>query len=372
MRALTASLLALLLFLGSSRAWSEPSAGELEQRYQLLSGHRARLEAALTDHGRRIARLKAQTAGLQRDYQLQAALRVSQELAGRLTRIDGELRTVRGQLASALVLAAARTTDAQERDRLRRRREALLAEQQRASQNARIVTGGQVSPHDSAEDLEEKADLLKDSEEKVRKQLRRLQAQLGQLQHKARLERHSRAADDNPFVEDAPRRTARPKIVGAAATGDSSGAAAPKAPSGQKVTAPPAAGATTRGEDKGNNSDSVPEAAASPAPPAAPGSFSGGASAGGHAGGSGAPSEPARATAAPSAVGSSPQVGVTVRDVLDPATLRELERAGARGDLKARVAALKKASQQLDELARGLAARAETLRQRAKTLRRHK
>ena len=345
---------------------------DLERRLELLAGHHARLDRQLVEQGKRIRRLKTQQRGVGRDYQLRTALRSSQALAERLTRLRGQMRRVQDELVKAYDQAIARASDAGQRRELRRRRARLL--RPRSARGGKIVTSDEASPYDSPDDLEEKADLLQDSEEKVRRRLRQVERRLVRLERVARLQRHSRAADDSPFVESAPRRTSRTRGVARATT----------AADGARTTAGPA------GDDRPANQSAGGGAAGAAPPPAAPASPDPGAS-GEFAGaksndtdtrspssdlssatGGQAPA-PSLAGASTSATpAASGTVSVTVREVLDPGFLGRLQREGKGGDLRARIAALKKAAGKLDGLATGLSGKARCLRKRAKSLRTQK
>jgi hypothetical protein len=331
----------------------------LSQRSTRLEAHRGRLEQLLSAQTLRVGRLKAQRPGVRRDFQLKRALRDSQALATRLTKLQDQLRDLNGRLVKAYDRAIAAAVDPAERARLLERRARLT---RKAAARARIVTQEKASPLDSAEDLEEKADLLKDSEEKVRKQLRTLRAQIARLQHQARLRRHSRAVDDSPFVEDSPRRTVRAK---------SSTTATPKE-TDDSAASPPAATADGKSQDT----------SAPTAPPPSPGAYTdsepsdakdnslAGAgtwtskSAGESAG------TPATPTMSPDrAAGSGGSLSVTIRDVMDPSILQELKRAQKSGTLAERIAALKKAEKRLKQVARKLGTQSSQLRKRAKSVR---
>jgi hypothetical protein len=60
---------------------------------------------------------------------------------------------------------------------------------------------------------------------------------------------------------------------------------------------------------------------------------------------------------------------ISIRDVLDPALLRDPAGAESREGLRARIAALKKAGERLKQVAGKLASQASDLRRRAKSLR---
>ncbi len=333
--------LALLLPAAVRAEGEQDSIARLEKQRTLLESHTGRLEAMLAEQGKRITRLKTQPAGVARDYQLGAALRENLELATKLTRQRSQLRALTQQLALAYAAAASRAGGA-ERARLERRRAQLAA--LLGSGPARIVTREKASPLDAPEDLEEKADLLQDSEEKVRRQLRQVQAKISMLERRARLERHGKALDDNPFVEDSPRRSGAARKVAAAAADSASGKSNAPSPSAMGPT--------------------------SPAPP--PAKYGAGA---GESGAMADAADPTSSGSVRAGVGSVARTGggsseiISIRDVLDPAILKD-PASPERGDsLRARLAALKSAGARLNDVAGKLSTQARDLRQRAKTLR---
>jgi len=331
------NLLILPLFLAPIMAYAQsPEVSLQEQRRALLQSHRTRLETMLTEQGKRIARLKSQPAGVARDYQLAAALRDNQGLATRLMQLGEQIRTATEALRKAYGAAIARASDSEQRRQLEQR----LARLNAAASHTRIVTQERVSPLDSADDLTEKADLLQDSEEKVRRQLRQVQAQLAQLAHRVSLQRHSKSVDDNPFVEDSPRRMGQAKNRPLETTPAGGGAA----------RATPAPGATA------DASAEVP--------------------AGAFAGKTNAPAPPPSGSGDTSYTGVSGRGGleviVSIRDVMDPSILNDLKQSTKSDTLAARLAALKKASNRLRQVADQLSTQSKELRRRAKQLRTQK
>jgi hypothetical protein len=337
--------------LAPEHALAAEQVSALEQQWSLLQRHRVRLESLLGEHGKRISRLKAQPAGVGRDYQLQSALRESQAVATRLTQLRAQLRGVGTKLIAAYDAALA-TARGEAQARLRQRRAAVAAEP--SGGDSRIVTRERAGRMDSPEELDEKADLLQDSEEKVRRQLKQVEAKLAQLEHRTRLERHSKAVDDSPFVEESPRRTGQ-------ARKSSSGGGAAEA-------AAPSAGRTSGG---GSFSSGPGGKSNTPAPPPAPA-----AGTGLHDDASSVPPAAPAAKAPPAGDGdaarSASETVISIRDVMDPAILKD-PKLGVKGEgLKARIAALKRAGERLRRVAGQLAGQAGDLRRRAKTLRTQK
>jgi len=325
----------------------------LAQRRGLLQGHRARLEQMLNEQVARIGRLKAQPTGVRRDFQLNTALRENRELASKLTRLQDQMRELNHQLLTTYEQALSRSsTGGAERLRLQARRDEL-AKQLAAGRTTRIVTKGKAELLDDPEDLEEKADLLKDSEAKLRQQLVRVQNQISRLTLRSKLKRHGRGIDDSLFVEDSPRRTARAQAKAAPQAATVEGARAPKAneadtldtAGGGGTPAPPPTGAYNGVDPSSKSGSTTP---LSPSPGEAP---------------AGDPS-PSRGSSAPGS-----ELSISVRGVLDPSTLNELRKADRSGSVAERVAALKKARQRLQEMADRLGAQAKVLRQRARSRR---
>jgi hypothetical protein len=320
----------------------------LQQRHDRLTAHRGRLEGLLETQVKRISRLKAQSPGVRKDFQLRRALRDNQQLATRLSKLQEQIRSTNSQLVDAYDRAIANAQSKAERARLRLRRDRLSRS---ANARSRIVTREKANPLDSAEDLEEKADLLKDSEEKVRRQLRRIQRQIVRLSRRARLRRHSSALDDAPFVEDAPRL----RRISKAPTKSS--------PTAERAEpAPPSPADGKYHFDDQDSSTAAPPSGALAADAESSGEPSPGAPAAG--GGSWTGNAPANDPSA----GLSNASGDAITGVMDPNILRELEQAQKSGNLKDRLTALKKARRRLEQMARRLGTQAQDLRKRAKAV----
>jgi len=306
----------------------------LERKGNLLSAHRMRLEARLSGQVQRIRRLKAQLPGMRRDFQLAAALRQNQSLAQKLSQLQRQLRTVHNQLITAYGRAIATSTDHARITELKRKL-ARLAGNRPAPDS--IVTRVKAGPLDSSEDLEEKADLLDDSREKIRRQLTRIQRRITLLQHQMRLRRHSKAADDSPFDESSTGRGTRPNSTRKSSADNN-------APQG-------ALGGTGSTKQPG------------PAPPktgySGPGTPS---NRGGTEGGF---------TDDPASSSGTTLLPGSMQDVLDPAVLKELGSSASikGGGLKARLEALLRASQKLKQMSSTLSKQSRGLRHKARGIR---
>jgi hypothetical protein len=218
--------LVLLLALASSQrlAGAQPSPAlpasvlEAEQQHERVLAHQQRLEGILAEHSARIARLKRQQQGLQRDAQLQRALREAQSVAARLDALQqGSVKRARALLEQTYRRAlAAPIADRGLRARLLERQARLRASASKAPM--RIVVGVTAGPLDDADDLETKADLLRDSADKVERELRAVRTQLATLERRATLQRHQAAASSDLFIEEAPRWVAQARSSVSAST----------------------------------------------------------------------------------------------------------------------------------------------------------
>jgi phage shock protein A len=164
------------------------------------------LRSELNQLATRIEALKAESKGaLLKAGPLESSLRRSQELSGlltdaaqRLAHAEAELE--RHDLALLSTLSAEleamrarwdRTSDRQARAELLRRMREIRAEREqvRARLPAARVPALEVRGSDDPEDLLEQADALRDSEDKVRQQMRALQAQIAEIRRERELER---------------------------------------------------------------------------------------------------------------------------------------------------------------------------------------
>ena len=262
MRTLSCTTLLMTLVLGAApeargQELGSRSIAQAEKRLERLVEHRARLESRLSEQGARVRRLKAQPAGVRRDYQLQTALRASQQLADKLTRLQSNIRGAQQKLLAAYQHAVRAYTDRAVRIRYARRRAEL--KRQMGRRPAHLVVSGQARPMDSPDDLEEKADLLDDSAEKVERELVRLRRRIAALQVRSKLRRHRRTAADTLFVEDTPRRLGRVVRTGRASSSGNQAAANSKGtPPGPAAAESPGAAPNTNGTLEGAYSWQLP------------------------------------------------------------------------------------------------------------------
>lgn len=369
-----ASLLGVTLLLPSAFGQSN-TVSEMMRRYELMTTHRLRLETRLSEEGARIARLK-QHRNDQGETQLKTALQVSQELASKLTQLNEQIRQLSGTLTQTLDRAIKQTSDSDERKRLVGYRQSL---EQKNKAHERVVLNTKVTANDSQEDLEEKADILSDSEEKIRKQLNRVESQLARLEHQHQLARHGRAAEETLFVEGTAQR------LGGARTGAILGLKAGTSTQGKTASdarthsAPPSGTAQNEAIDSQDpNSAAIDNGTGNMSASPQPGSYTGNAASKGSESITGndvtsskTPGEGLSPMESPSVDDNSGSASATVslRDVLDPTVFRELERSGnVQGSVEERMAALRQASAKLKSLATQLSAKSKQLRERAKQL----
>lgn len=309
------------------------------------------LEKSLDEKSRYIDQLKSQSPGIGRDGQLATALREHQQMANQLTNLRQEIRLVRQRLLSAYEQAISRASNEQTRAQLEKDYNALT--RNLTNIHGMIITREQISPLDSPEDLDAKADLLADSQEKVRRQIQLLENELRSVQHRARLKRHSRAADDNPFVEESPRRTAlaHQSVAPAAKTGTAGTASgAPNSSTAGKATQDESSAGIAGGTPGGTLNSA-------PTPPTTPTS----------------PTTPTITSPSPSLDSSSTgTIAFSVREVMDPQQLLAPTQKISPQNLPLRIAALQEAKRKFDQLNSQLDQQTRLLRERAQALRNKK
>lgn len=209
---LRAALLAVLLALpalgaGPLEALRTGSRAVAEQLKSLRAEQLSR-RSELSTLSTRIEALKASAKGrLLPGGELDAALKQSQELSGSLTELarqvtarEGELEAANVALVEALSAEltrlrsefdrqtdrAARRATIEAMKRVRAEREAMRA----ALPATRLPTLDTLKPSDDPEVLLEQADLLRDSEEKLTRDLKALETRLDERKQEAELDRH--------------------------------------------------------------------------------------------------------------------------------------------------------------------------------------
>lgn len=227
---LRAALLCLTLFAASAwaatgvEAMRANSAG-LRAQVSQLRGEQLSKRNELSAVSGRIEALKSQSKGaLLPGSELDQALKRSQELSGSLTDLAQKLSTREAELESAnLALLdglsaeltrlrgefdrqtdrAARKTLIDQMRRLRAERESVRA----ALPAAKLPTLDALKPTDDPEELLEQADLLRDNEEKVRRELKALDARITQRRDEVELDRRvQRFMGEESMFDDQDRR----------------------------------------------------------------------------------------------------------------------------------------------------------------------
>ncbi|MBW2730752.1 MAG: hypothetical protein JRH20_00075 [Deltaproteobacteria bacterium] len=336
LKMLNARLLLLTALLLPATALADLGDGvaRLEKRHGLLSAHRTRLEGQLEEHGKRISRLKAQPRSVTRDLQLKTALRSSQGLANRLTSLQQRLNNQRDKLLALYAQAIRAAPNATSRERWAERHSKLA---RRHSSEGRLIARIKTNPLDSPEDLEEKADLLKDSEEKLERRIRALGRHITRLGRRAKLKRHGRAAQDTPFVEQSTRRMGGQRRAPTRAAGT--------ATTTPPTTVPPPSSVDDTSESRDYDSaakfNGAPEGGRAPDPSAV------------------------------GVTGESEAAPTPMARSLDAATLQALS-GKLRGTTAQKLAALKLAQKKLAKLARSLSAQAAALERKARSMKKNK
>lgn len=190
-----------------------------------LRGEQLAKRNELSTVSSRIEALKAESKGkLLPGSELDQALKRSQELSGTLTELAQKLATREGELESANLMLVEgltaelnrlraefdRQTDRSVRKglidqlrKLRAEREAVRA----AIPSAKLPSLETLRPSDDPEELLEQADLLRDNEEKVRRELKTLEGRIAQRREEAELDRRmQRFMGEESMFDDQDRR----------------------------------------------------------------------------------------------------------------------------------------------------------------------
>lgn len=229
MKLLAAALAVVLL---AAPAWAAGPldalrAGSRSAREQVsaLKAEQLKQRSELSVLSSRIETLKGQSKGkLLPGGELDAALKRSQELSGVLTGLAQQATGLEAQLEAANLalleglsgeLARLRADFDRQTDRARR--QALIDEMRRVRAErealrqtlpaAKLPTLSAVKPSDDPEELLEQADLLRDNEEKVRKELKALETRLAERREEAELDRRmQRFMGEESMFDDGDRR----------------------------------------------------------------------------------------------------------------------------------------------------------------------
>jgi hypothetical protein len=340
----------------------------LDSERAQLDGRRVRLEHESQELAAEIEHQKAEPAGVRHDLKLQELLAASQAKTSDLDKVAGDLRGRSQSLLAArraLMGACDRALSGSlpearrlELARLRTAQATLLAMPPQPLGIGKPAPS--IDPLDGPRELQEKADLLRDSEDKLRREVDRLASRIDDAERRRHLRERAGAVDEDWFGESTSNRHV------ARAPGHSEGTTQNAGNKNNGDTASPAAPATggTGGAGAGAG-----------APTPSPGG--GGATLGGGGTGSNGAPPPSNNNGSsgfandPGASRGSDTTTV-LRNLVDPATLDELRRADGSDDLERQVRALRRAQGELQGLANDLSRRAKSLSSRANELKHQK
>jgi hypothetical protein len=290
--------------------------GTAQKQLQQVAAARSGLLARLGRYQGAIEATRSQAPSPARDYKLRQLLAKTQALSKQLSTLDGLVRRFKaelGQHRTALLTLLVQVTP----DQAAIIRRAIAATLPHPARDPGVLRVPRVNigALDGPRDIEEKADLLKDSEEKIRRRLKELDEVILRIEARQKLRRIADQVDrdDGLFAEDASR---------------------------HRITRlrPGSSGRTSEADGAYGLSDN-------PAPTGTtPGAFVG--------------------------AGSS-AYSVVLREVLSPATLEALRSAGRSTDPAVRLQALARVRAELQKKALELQQREREYRDRARSLRRH-
>jgi hypothetical protein len=365
MRLVLGALLVLVAAASPARAdlWADLAAtqraiGQLDAARVQTETRRAELEQQSRALAAQIERVKAEPAGVRRDLQLQDLLaaqraksddldHVAAELRGRVSLLGGARRKLLSDCDRALATPLAESQRL-ELTRLRTAQAASLAQPDRPLGVARPTA----DPLDGPRELQDKADLLRDSGDKLRREVQRLGQRIDSVERRRHLRERAGAIDEDLFGEAVSNRHAARVTTFANVTGGASGAggASPtmggaSAPSGPTGGAGAAGGSGVSGGGSGGN----------------------GGTNGGAGNGPSLPGDGLGNTTPPPS-----DTTMTLRNLVDPATLDELRRSDGGDDLERQLRALRHAQGELSGLAKELDRRAHDLSTRADELKHKK
>lgn len=370
---LAGALLVLMLATAPARADAPADLGadqravtQLERTHDEVDHRRALLEQQSQTLASQIERAKTEPAGVRRDLALQELLSAQKAKSDELERVATDLRGRSSLLSGArrkLILDCDRALAMQlpesrrlELARLRTAQAAALAQPDRPLGLVRAST----DPLDGPRELQDKADLLRDSEDKLRREVQRLSQRIDGVERRRHLRERAGAVDEDLFGEAVSnRRSARvaSTTFGNGATDRGNAANGPAAQGGGSGGATPGAGGPVAGGGGSGGGGGGPGGGGAGAP--------GGGTTGGGAPGGGLGNPPT----APPATGDTATV---LRNLVDPATLDELRRSDGGDDLDRQLRALRRAQGELQGLANELDRRARALSTRADELKHKK
>jgi len=369
--------------LGEVRA-RQADVQRLDQERAQLDGRRVRLEQESQALAGEIEQLKTEPAGVRRDFRLQELLPLSKAKSDELERVSADLRSRNQALSSArreLVATCDRALYREanlpearrlELSRLRTAQVTLLtlpAQPFTLGKPAAAAAPSAFDPLDGPRDLQEKADLLRDSEDKLRREVSRLSARIDDVERRRHLRERATAVDEDWFGESTTSRTvARSATSSTSRNGQERGGGA--ADSATPPQSPSPMGSPTSPPTVGGGTGSSPGAGAGSggSPGGSIGTGTGSGSGGGNGNSLGTPSFSGAGSGEPPRADST----AVLRNLVDPATLDELRRADGSDDLERQVRALRRAQGELEGLAKDLGKRAKNLSTRAQELKNQK
>jgi hypothetical protein len=353
-------------------AGDQRAVGQLESSRAQVDARRKDLERDSAQLAADIERVKSET-GVRRDAKLQELLATQKQKSDELERIGSDLRGRASLLAGARkkliadcdqalaspTLPAARRL---ELARLRTSQVAALAEPGKPLGLARAAE----NPLDGPRELQDKADLLRDSGDKLRREVLRLSQRIDGVERRRHLRERAGAVDDDLFGEAVSNRHS-PRVASTTFGNNRGGTTAdgaqnnPSTPTAGNAGSGGAGGSGGGGAGGGNGGGG----AGSPAP--------GGGGAPPPTGGGGAGGTGGGTTGGGGTLGATGSGDTTVlRNLVDPATLDELRRSDGGDDLERQIRALRRAQGELTGMANELDRRARALSQRADELKHKK
>jgi prefoldin subunit 5 len=345
---------------------------QLDSARSEVDARRQLLERQSEELATQIERLKAAAGGVRRDARLQELLAAQRAKSDELERLASDLRGRTSLLAGARrklladcdrALAATTIAEAKrlELARLRTAQAAALAAPEKPLGVARAAD----DPLDGPRELQDKADLLRDSGDKLRREVVRLAQRIDGVERRRHLRERAGAVDEDLFGEAVSNRKS-PRVASTTfgsnnhGSGDANGANSPSTPTAGGAAGGGGSGGSGGGATGGGGSTGV----GVPAP------GTGGAPGGGAGGGSGSGGG---TTGGTTGLGANSGGDTTVlRNLVDPATLDELRRSDGGDDLDRQLRALRRAQGELNGLAGELDRRARALSQRADELKHKK
>ncbi len=341
---------------------------QLESARNDVDARKKQLERDSAALAARIEQLKSDN-GVRRDAKLQELLAAQKQKSDELERLASDLRGRSSLLVGARkkliadcdhALAAPSLPEAKrlELARVRTAQVAALAAPEKPIGVARAAD----DPLDGPRELQDKADLLRDSGDKLRREVQRLAQRIDGVERRRHLRERAGAIDEDLFGEAVSNRHS-PRVATTTYGNNRTGDTTQTSPG-----ATPTAGGATGGGGAGGTAGG---GAGVPAP------GSGGSNGGGPTGGTGGGT--IGGTGGTTGGGTTTGLGANsggdttvLRNLVDPATLDELRRSDGGDDLDRQLRALRRAQGELSGLANELDRRARALSQRADELKHKK